>query len=62
MATDNKYQPTACESFTSPKDMSVWNEHPDYPAEDWAFEATNNDTRQSYWEWVNTQIEIAAEG
>lgn len=34
----------------------VWGEHPDYPVEDWQYEVANDETRQSYWDWVIAQI------
>lgn len=37
-----------------------WGEHPDYPVEDWRREVGNDDTRQGYWEWVESQLEAAA--
>ena len=32
-----------------------WEQHPDFPVRDWAFEAQNDDTRLGYWEWVAAQ-------
>ena len=37
--------------------VSHWDNHPDYPVEDWKYEVENDDTRQSYREWVFSQIE-----
>lgn len=34
-----------------------WCEHPQYPRDDWRFEAAANDTQLGYWEWVSHQIE-----
>jgi hypothetical protein len=34
-----------------------WSEHPDFPREDWCFEAGNNDTQIGYWQWVELRIE-----
>ncbi len=34
-----------------------WDNHPEYPVEDWMYEVNNEDTRSSYWEWVVSQIE-----
>lgn len=42
--------------FEAPNDMDYWDEHPDYPSEDWQYEVVNGDTRQSYWEWVYNKI------
>lgn len=43
----------------------VWGEHDAYPVaypvEDWVMDATNNDTRLGYWEWVADTLE-ASEG
>jgi len=30
----------------------IWGQHPSFPAADWGAEATNNDTRLGYWDWV----------
>lgn len=38
-----------------------WGVHPDYPVEDWKYEVQNDDTRQSYWEWVQSRVDEAAE-
>lgn len=35
----------------------TWGEHPEFPVEDWGVEATNNDTRLGYWEWVVIKLE-----
>ena len=40
---------------------SHWDIHPDYPVEDWKYEIANDDTRQSYKEWVESKIEAANE-
>ena len=40
---------------------SHWDEHPDYPVEDWKYEVANDDTRRGYREWVESQIEQAEE-
>jgi hypothetical protein len=37
--------------------QSHWDEHPDYPVEQWKYEVDEDNTRQSYIEWVNSQIE-----
>ena len=34
-----------------------WEQHPDYPVEDWQYEVGNDDTRLGYWEWVSHRIE-----
>ena len=41
---------------------SHWDNHPDFPVEDWKAEVSNDDTRQSYIEWVNCQLEAREEG
>jgi hypothetical protein len=33
-----------------------WGEYSDFPVEDWAYEASNNDTRLGYWDWVKVKI------
>jgi hypothetical protein len=40
---------------------SVWDDHPDYPSEDWQHEVENGDTRRGYWDWVASKLEEAAE-
>lgn len=34
-----------------------WEDHPQYPYDDWAYEVANGDTRRSYSEWVEAKIE-----
>ncbi|MFC1457777.1 hypothetical protein ACETIH_13805 [Microvirga arabica] len=38
---------------------SVWDDHPDYPSEDWQYEVGNGDTRRGYWDWVAAKLEEA---
>lgn len=38
---------------------SHWDEDPKYPVADWRTEVFNDDTRQSYAEWVDSQRETA---
>lgn len=38
-----------------------WAEHPDYPVADWQAEIANDDTRQSYFQWVASAILLDAE-
>lgn len=33
-----------------------WSEHPDFPSSDWRYEVENGDTRQGYWQWVESKI------
>lgn len=35
-----------------------WDDHPDYPATDWANEVSNGDTRLSYREWLLQQADM----
>lgn len=37
----------------------VWGEHPAYPVKDWRYQVANGDTRQGYWEWVVSELELA---
>ena len=37
----------------------VWGEHPDYPKEDWQYEAANGDTVLGYWEWAYNKAQEA---
>ena len=32
--------------------MNQWDNHPDFPVEDWRYEVANDDTRVGYLEWV----------
>jgi hypothetical protein len=32
-----------------------WQEHPDYPVEDWQEEVSNGETRLGYWEWTQVK-------
>ena len=36
--------------------MSHWDEHPQYPVEDWKYEVANDDTRLGYLEWVKAGL------
>jgi len=38
-----------------------WSEHPNFLHSDWAYEASELNTLQGYWEWVASQIEQANE-
>ena len=33
-----------------------WGEHPKFPVEDWVAAVVNEDTRQGYWEWVESRV------
>jgi len=35
----------------------MWDEHPDWPVEDWVSEVYDNTTRLSYWDWVLNHLE-----
>ncbi len=39
----------------------VWGEHPDYPVADWQLMVANDETRQGYWEWIASELELAAD-
>jgi len=34
-----------------------WDNHPDFPSEDWQTEVHFGDTRRGYWEWVRAKME-----
>lgn len=34
---------------------SHWQEDPEYPVEDWQYDVSNDDTRESYAEWVKNK-------
>lgn len=36
---------------------SHWDHHPDHPVEDWQAEVANDDTRQGYRDWVESQLD-----
>lgn len=38
-----------------------WGEHPEYPVQDWVFQASENGTRLGYWEWVASQLQTNQE-
>lgn len=44
-----------------PRNREYWDDDPTYPFEDWQLEVRNNDTRQSYEEWLVSQREQAEE-
>jgi hypothetical protein len=41
----------------TPPAVDYWADHPVYGSEDWRYEVSNGDTRQSYAEWVASKIE-----
>jgi hypothetical protein len=41
--------------------FSYWEPHPDHPVADWRYQVSNDDTRQSYWDWVRQRILDEAE-
>ena len=36
-----------------PEGFGYWDNHPDFSLEDWLTEVANEETRSSYWGWVN---------
>ena len=34
-----------------------WDNHPDFPVEEWRHEVYMGDTRREYWEWVRAKME-----
>lgn len=42
---------------TTPPLRGHWEDHPQYPHDDWTYEVANGDTRLSYSEWVEACIE-----
>jgi hypothetical protein len=40
---------------------NTWDVHPDYPKSDWLLEAENGDTVLGYREWVEHQLDMAAD-
>ena len=42
----------AAKALAETFEQGIWDEHPEFPAEDWRHEAANDETRQSYWDWV----------
>jgi hypothetical protein len=41
---------------------SHWDDHPEHPVQDWRTEVANNETRQSYKEWVVHKVWVIANG
>jgi hypothetical protein len=39
----------------------IWKEHPRYPVEAWQYDVANDDTRASYWDYVLSCVETAAD-
>lgn len=39
-----------------PEGFGYWDTHPDFTLEDWMTEVANEETRSSYWGWVNACI------
>jgi hypothetical protein len=37
-------------------EFGYWREHPNYPAKDWRYEVSNEETKESYWDWVFNKI------
>lgn len=55
-------EPTpATATYDSLKDSfgGTWGELPDYPVADWQAEVADDNTRQGYWEWVESKLEDA---
>lgn len=36
---------------------SHWDHPPDFPVNDWMYEVANDNTRQGYVDWVNSQLD-----
>ncbi len=34
------------------KNYGFWDDYPEFPSKDWAYEVSNGDTRLGYWDWV----------
>lgn len=43
------------------KIYGIWGEHPDYRVTDWGYEASGNNIRRGYWDWVASMVEQAEE-
>jgi len=39
------------------KGYSNWDNHPDFPVEEWQNEVHFGDTRRGYWEWVRAKMD-----
>lgn len=35
--------------------FKYWDDHPNFPSEDWRYEVANNSTRLGYWAWVSVK-------
>ena len=40
---------------------SKWGEHPNHPMKEWRAEVHCQNTRVGYWDWVVTQLKLAAD-
>ena len=38
-------------------DLDYWGEWKPLPVSDWKYEVANNDTRQGYWDWVQSRLD-----
>jgi len=57
MTTASKLEPA--DKYTSGdlgEKYDYWEEHPMFPAADWRYEVANYNTRQGYWEYVESEV------
>ena len=66
--THYEYMPSATQTVNPYADYSTpmegsshWDNHPDYPPEDWKADVAEDNTRQSYNEWVASCVEATRE-
>ncbi len=52
-----KFHEPISEDLEEWQPASHWDEHPQFPVDDWKAEVIEDATRQSYVEWVNSNIE-----
>jgi hypothetical protein len=47
--------------YDGPASQSQWGEHPNHPLKDWQAAVLCKSTRVGYWDWVVTQLKLAAD-
>lgn len=54
---DHPFYRTAAHMATGFIPADVWDNHPDYPRDDWQHEVRNGDTNLGYWDWLEHKRE-----
>lgn len=42
-------------------EYGYWEDHPRYPVRDWLHEVNDNNTREGYWQWVASSMDVDAD-